>query len=88
MISNPKGNAWFDEDGGNENGDICNGIPGTIVHGRYDIATPFANAWALHKVWHDGELTVVPDAGHTAVEPGIARALVVATQKFRNADRI
>jgi len=64
------------------------GIPGIIVHGRYDIATPFANAWALHKVWHKGELTVVPDAGHTAVEPGIARALVVATQKFRNADRI
>jgi len=60
------------------------GIPGAIVHGRYDVATPLANAWDLHKVWQEAELTVVPDAGHTAVEPGIARALVAATQKFRN----
>jgi proline iminopeptidase len=60
------------------------GIPGAIVHGRYDVATPLANAWDLHKVWQEAELTIVPDAGHTAVEPGIARALVAATQKFRN----
>jgi proline iminopeptidase len=61
-------------------------ISGTIVHGRYDVATPLANAWALHKVWRKAELTVVPDAGHTAVEPGIAKALVAATQRFRKAD--
>src|SRR5262249_8659977 len=59
------------------------GIPGAIVHGRYDLATPIANAWALHKIWREAELTIVPDAGHTAVEPGIARALVAATEKFR-----
>ena len=37
-----------------------------------------------YEVWQEAELTFVPDAGHTAVEPGIARALVAATQKFRN----
>jgi hypothetical protein len=35
MISNPKGDAWFDDSGGDENGDLCNGLPGTIaVAGR------------------------------------------------------
>jgi proline iminopeptidase len=58
------------------------GIPGNIVHGRYDVATPVANAWALAKMWPDAKLTIVPDAGHTAVEPGIARALVAATNGF------
>ena len=35
MISNPKGDAWFDDSDGGENGDLCNGIAGTIsVSGR------------------------------------------------------
>ncbi|HEY0433939.1 MAG TPA: hypothetical protein VGC95_08705, partial [Chitinophagaceae bacterium] len=35
MISNPNGDAWFDDGDGNENGDICNGLPCTIsVSGR------------------------------------------------------
>jgi hypothetical protein len=35
MISNPNGDAWFDDASGDENGDLCNGIPGTItVAGR------------------------------------------------------
>jgi proline iminopeptidase len=54
-------------------------LPGTIVHGRYDIATPVANAWALHKIWREADFVLVPDAGHTALEPGIAKALVAAT---------
>jgi proline iminopeptidase len=58
------------------------GIPGAIVHGRYDVATPLANAWELHKIWRDADFTIAPDAGHTAVEPAIAKALVAATNKF------
>jgi hypothetical protein len=35
MISNPNGDAWYDGSSGDENGDLCNGIPGTItVAGR------------------------------------------------------
>ncbi|HCT25724.1 MAG TPA: prolyl aminopeptidase, partial [Stenotrophomonas sp.] len=26
-------------------------IPGVIVHGRYDVVCPLANAWDLTKVW-------------------------------------
>jgi proline iminopeptidase len=55
------------------------GIPGVIVHGRYDLVCPLENAYDLHRVWPQAELHVIPDAGHSATEPGIASALVEAT---------
>jgi len=55
------------------------GIPGVIVHGRYDLICPLKNAWDLHHAWPRSELVVVPDAGHSAAEPGILGALVSAT---------
>ena len=54
-------------------------IPGVIVHGRYDVVCPVEQAWALHRVWSGAQLHVVPDAGHSALEPGIVDALVTAT---------
>ncbi|GAA0213743.1 prolyl aminopeptidase [Saccharothrix mutabilis subsp. mutabilis] len=59
------------------------GIPGVIVQGRYDVATPAVTAWELHRAWPGSELVVVPDAGHAHDEPGILRALVAATDRFR-----
>ncbi|MBC8091892.1 MAG: prolyl aminopeptidase [Pseudonocardia sp.] len=41
------------------------GIPGVMVHGRYDVSGPLEVAWQLSKVWPDGELAVVGDAGHS-----------------------
>ncbi len=58
------------------------GVPGVIVHGRYDLICPLENAWALHQAWPDSELVIVPDAGHAASEPGIRSALVEATDRF------
>ena len=58
-------------------------IPATIVHGRYDVICPLRNAWRLHKAWPESELVIVPDAGHSANEPGIAKALVQATDRYR-----
>lgn len=60
-------------------------IPGVIVQGRYDVVCPMDSAWALHKEWPEADFIVVPDAGHSAFEPGNCRALVAATDKF--ADR-
>jgi proline iminopeptidase len=57
-------------------------IPGVIVQGRYDVVCPLESAWALHKAWPNSDLTIIPDAGHSAREPGISRALVAATDKF------
>ena len=58
-------------------------IPGVIVQGRYDVVCPMESAWALHRAWPEAELVVIPDAGHSANEPGTTRALVAATNKFR-----
>jgi proline iminopeptidase len=54
-------------------------IPGVIVHGRYDLICPLRSAWELHRAWPGADLKVIPDAGHSAFEPGIRRALVEAT---------
>jgi proline iminopeptidase len=59
------------------------GIPGIMVHGRYDVVTPLKNAWDLKKAWPEAELEIIADAGHTATEPGIVDALVRASDKFR-----
>ncbi|HWP95172.1 MAG TPA: prolyl aminopeptidase [Gammaproteobacteria bacterium] len=55
------------------------GIPGYIVHGRFDIVCPLDGAHALAKVWSEAEFHIVRDAGHVASEPGIQSALVEAT---------
>jgi proline iminopeptidase len=54
-------------------------LPGVIVHGRYDVVTPLSSAWALHKVWPKSVLKIVPDAGHSSLEPGIVSELVKAS---------
>jgi proline iminopeptidase len=62
------------------------GIPGVIIHGRYDVICPLDNAWELHQSWPEGELHIITTAGHAAGEPGILDALIAATQYF--ADRL
>lgn len=56
------------------------GIPGIIVHGRYDMVCPLDNAYALHRVWHDSELHIIRDAGHASREPSIVDALIRASR--------
>ena len=60
-------------------------IPGIIVHGRYDMCTPVKNAFDLKEVWPEAELVIVPDGGHALTEPGIASALIRATDRFATA---
>ncbi len=57
-------------------------LPAVIVHGRYDVCTPLANAWDLHRAWPESELVIVPDAGHASTEPGTLHALLGATDRF------
>ncbi|KAH0713926.1 hypothetical protein KY285_009142 [Solanum tuberosum] len=55
-----------------------------IVQGRYDVCCPMMSAWDLHKAWPEAEFIVVPGAGHSANEPGIAAELVAANEKLKN----
>ena len=57
-------------------------LPGVIVQGRYDVVCPAASAWELHKRWPGSRLRLVGDAGHSIGEPGIAAALVEATDEL------
>ena len=57
-------------------------LPGFIVHGRYDVICPVRYAFALADAWPGCELRIVEDAGHSSYEPGIAAALVDATNRF------
>jgi proline iminopeptidase len=61
-------------------------VPAEIVHGRYDMLCPVEGAFALAAAWPEAALSIIPDAGHSAFEPGIRRRLVAATNRFREID--
>ena len=59
------------------------GIDAEIVQGRYDMVCPATSAFELAAAWPSARLTVIPDAGHSALEPGLRTALVGAVERFR-----
>jgi proline iminopeptidase len=75
-------NAWIEDGRLLRDAGVLAGIPGVLVHGRFDLGAPLANAWELKRVWPRAGLVVVPDAGHAAAHPGIAGELVRATDRF------
>lgn len=58
-------------------------LPAAIVQGRYDMVCPIGTADELAHAWKAADYTIVQDAGHSAMEPGIKAALVAATDKFK-----
>jgi proline iminopeptidase len=55
---------------------ILDGIPGALIHGRFDVSSPLETAWQLSKVWTTGTFQVVDDAGHGG--GGFAEAMISA----------
>ena len=60
-------------------------LPCTIVQGRYDVVCPIATADELARAWPEATYIVVPDAGHSAMEPGIRRALLETMERYKKA---
>jgi proline iminopeptidase len=58
------------------------GIPGIIVQGRYDVVTPAATSYALHKAWPGSDYRLVEGAGHAFSEAGVLAELLAATDRF------
>src|SRR5438477_175712 len=58
-------------------------LPATIVQGRYDMVCPIRSADELARAWPEAEFIIVPDAGHSAMEPGIREQLVLAGERFK-----
>ena len=59
-------------------------IPTVIVQGRYDMVCPPVTAWELKLAMPHAQFTMVPDAGHSAMEPGTCSALIAATEQFKS----
>ena len=75
--------AFLDENELLENIGRIRHLPCTIVQGRYDVICPPVTADALVRAWPEAEYIVVPDAGHSIREPGIARELVAAVRRMQ-----
>ena len=69
-----------------ENAYKIENIPTIIIQGRYDIICPVKSAYELYKKLKNCELNIIPDAGHSASEPGNVEGLIKATEKFKNED--
>jgi proline iminopeptidase len=74
--------GWIEDGGLRRDAGRLAGIPGIMIHGRYDLGSLLGNAWELKRVWPRAELVVVDDAGHTADHAGITQELVRATDRF------
>ena len=74
--------GWFDEGQLLRDAPKLREIPTVIVQGRYDACTPMRTAWQLNQALPEAQFVLVPDAGHSAKEPGIIDALVTASDRF------
>ncbi len=57
--------AWLEEGVLLRDAHKLAGIPGVLIHGRFDLGGPLENAWQLARAWPDARLVVVDDSGHT-----------------------
>jgi proline iminopeptidase len=60
--------------------DKVRAIPSCIIQGRYDVICPIATAYKLHQHWPEADYVVVPDAGHSALDPKLQSRLIEATE--------
>lgn len=73
--------AWLEEGRLIRDAGRLAGIPGVLVHGRFDLGGPLTTAWELAKAWPDAELTVIDAAGHLG-GPATGRAVLAALDRF------
>lgn len=57
-------------------------LPCLMVQGRYDVICPPVSAFDLAQAWPGSRLTLVPDAGHSALENGTRQSLVKAVREM------
>lgn len=77
--------AWLEDGQLLRDAHRLRGIPGVIVHGRYDMPCPARCAHALHKAWPEAEFHLIEGAGHAWSEPGILDQLIRATDRLARA---
>ena len=58
-------------------------VPTTIVQGRYDMVCPIISAHDLAAAFPEADYHIIPDAGHSAFEPGIRAKLIETMEKLK-----
>jgi proline iminopeptidase len=56
--------AFLEEDQLIRNATKLNGIPGVIIHGRFDVSGPLITAWRLSHQWTTCQLQILGNTGH------------------------
>ena len=72
-------NSWLEEGQILKNIQRLRRIPITIVHGRYDVVCPIAQAFDIKRALPHTELRIITEAGHSSMHPGIKKELLRAT---------
>ena len=70
--------AWLEEGALLRDAHRLAGIPGVLLHGQHDMASPPDTAWHLARAWPGARLRFIADAGHkgsAALREHIAAAL-------------
>jgi len=76
-------NIFFEDNFILKNVDKLKDIPMDIVQGRYDVVCAAVSAWELHQAAPHSNLVMVPNAGHSSGELGIAKELVGFMNKYK-----
>lgn len=75
--------AWLEERQLLRDADHLADIPGVLIHGRLDLASPIQNAWELARAWPRSELVILDRSGHSSTD--IAERIAAATNHFGDA---
>ncbi len=67
-----KNAAFLEDEQLLKNAPVLNGIPGELIHGRYDVSSPLETAYRLSQAWSTARLHVLDGAGHGGGEPLIS----------------
>jgi proline iminopeptidase len=73
--------AFLEEDQLLRDAPTLDGIPGVLIHGRYDVSSPLETAWRLSQRWTTGNLHVLVDAGHGGGD-SLTAVIVEALARF------
>jgi len=77
-----KNNIFLEENYILNNIDKIDGIPVSIVQGRYDIVCPMRSAWELNNSLPSSKLYIIDNSGHSVTEKGITNKLVELTNEI------
>jgi proline iminopeptidase len=74
--------AWLEDGALLRNAPKLAGIPGILIHGRFDVSSPLDIPWQISKAWPGSDFIVVDDAGHSL---GLGDATIAALDRFSEA---